>query len=94
MPHSTPAGSLDINVNHMTVKKTHQLLLLTISPSNSLGGNLAGTVQEAVVEAEVQILVFPSHGSSKVINDNYCVGPTQVDLSGNQFYPVENQKQV
>ena len=49
-------------------------------------------MQEAVVEADVPIFVFPSHGSSSLINDNYCVGPTHVNLSKTQLDLVVTQK--
>ena len=62
-------------------------LLITHPNNNSLGDSSVGVVLEAGDVHGVLTLVSPSLTSISPINDNYCVGPTPIQVDPGQLDP-------
>ena len=85
---STLAGEVPTGFALMSVGIKIPLPLLIKHPNNnSLGDSSVGVDLEAVDVVGVLTLVSPSLTSIRPINDNYCVGPTPIQVNPVQLDP-------
>ena len=92
---STLAGEVPTGISLMNVGiRKHLPPLINPLNNNSLGDNSAGVALEGVDMDGVPPLISPSLTNTRPINDNYCVGPTSIQVPQFQLDPRVVQNRV